>query len=262
MQKSSFPRSRLDDAIAMAWRAFERAGQLPCRVTPAVPILFFGDLDGYWMSPLRILTVGLNPSWQEFPRYSPHARFPPAEGVTADETDRYLDALSSYFRTEPYRKWFGSFEPLLNGARSSYYGEQPSVALHTDICSPVATDPTWTRLQDAARTTLEADGGRLWHALLIAVKPHVVVLSVARRHLSRIKFGMRTEWRAIVRFDRWTGGSLRQRPYEVAACWYDVGDEPALFAFGPAARTPLGELATQQKRSAGAVVAQTWRRGC
>lgn len=172
MQKLSFPRGRLDDAIAMAWRAFERAGRLTSRVTPAVPILFFGDLDGYWVSPLRIVTVGLNPS----------------------------------------RKEFGSFEPLLNGARSSYYGEQPSVALHTDICSPVATDPTWSRLHDVARTTLEADGGRLWH--------------------------------------------------EVAARWYEVGDDPALFVFGPAARTPLGELATQQKRSAGAVLAQTWRRGC
>lgn len=246
----------------MAWRAFERAGRLTSRVTPAVPILFFGDLDGYWVSPLRIVTVGLNPSRKEFPCDSPYARFLLAKGVTAEETDRYLDALSSYFRTDPYREWFGSFEPLLNGARSSYYGEQPSVALHTDICLPVATDPTWSRLHDVARTTLEADGGRLWHELLMAVKPHVVVVSVARRHLSRIRFRMRTEWGLIVRFDRRAGGSLRQRPYEVAARWYEVGDDPALFVFGPAARTPLGELATQQKRSAGAVVAQTWRRGC
>lgn len=37
---------------------------------------------------------------------------------------------------------------------ASYYDHQTSTALHTDICSPIATNPTWTRLS-------EADQGRL-----------------------------------------------------------------------------------------------------
>ena len=28
----------------------------------AIPILFFGDFDAYMRSPLRVITVGLNPS--------------------------------------------------------------------------------------------------------------------------------------------------------------------------------------------------------
>ena len=80
--------------------------------------------------------------WYEFPADSPFRRFPLAEGVTASELDRYLDALSAYYRTDPYRGWFSAFEPLLNGAGASYYAGRTSTAVHTDICSPVATDPT------------------------------------------------------------------------------------------------------------------------
>ena len=245
----------------MAWRAFERVGRQHWRVTPAVPILFFGDLDRYWTSPLRIVTVGLNPSLQEFPQGSPYKRFPLARDVTAHDTGRYLDALSTYFRTDPYRRWFGSFEPLLNGAESSYYGERPSGALHTDICSPVATNPTWVSLDDAARTTLEADGGPLWHELVMALKPHVVVLSVARKHLARINFRVRTRLDPIGRFDRRKDDSPRPKPYEVHAWWCDVVDQPALFVFAPAAQHPLGLLAKPQRCAAGAIVVEAWRRG-
>ena len=51
----------LSEPAALAWRAFDRAAERPWCVTPAVPILFFGDLDAYRASPLRVLTVGLNP---------------------------------------------------------------------------------------------------------------------------------------------------------------------------------------------------------
>ena len=95
------------------------------------------------VSTLRVLTVGLNPSLQEFPADRPFSRFPLDEGTAGRGRDHYLYALSSYFRTDPYRAWFRAFEPLLNGAGASYYEGFTSTALHTDICSPVATDPTW-----------------------------------------------------------------------------------------------------------------------
>jgi len=229
---------------------------------PAVPILFFGDLDAYWASPLRILTVGLNPSLKEFPRAMPRVRFPRAKGVTARDSDRYLDALSAYFRTHPYQRWFNSFEPLLQGAGSSYYGGQPSRALHTDICSPVATDPTWGDLDPVVQTVLEADGGPLWHELVMALKPQVVVLSAAEEHLGRIQFKALTERSPIGRFDHKKDGFPRAKPYLVRAWWCDVGEQHTLFVFAPAAQQPLGTLATPQRRAAGVMVAEAWRRGC
>lgn len=144
-------RASLGEVVDGAWRAFGHASALRSRVTPSIPILFFGDLHAYLSSTVRVLTVGLNPSLREFPADSPLQRFPLAEGVTVGEPDRYLDTLSAYFQTDPYWGWFSAFEPLLNGLEASYYNGRPSTALHTDICSPVATDPTWSSLGSVDR---------------------------------------------------------------------------------------------------------------
>ena len=51
----------LSQEIALAWQAFDHAASPP-RVQPSAPILSFGNLEAYRASPLRVLTVGLNPS--------------------------------------------------------------------------------------------------------------------------------------------------------------------------------------------------------
>ena len=250
----------ISSLVERAWEAFGRAALRPSRVDPAVPILFFGDLDAYRGSPLRALTVGLNPSLHEFPPPSPFRRFPLAAVAAPGDHDRYLAALSAYFTTDPYRRWFGAFEPLLTGAGASYYPGHPSTALHTDICSPVATDPTWTGLDEKERSLLEGDGGPLWHALLEVLRPHVVALSVARHHLSRIEFDALSGWDSLVAFERTTSGTPRRRPVEVSARWYDVAGEPSLLVFVPAAQTPLGLLGADQRREVGMHAREVWSR--
>lgn len=253
-------RRRLNASVTQAWCAFDRATELPSRVTPAAPILFFGNLDAYCASPLRLLTVGLNPSLHEFPTGEPFQRFPFLTGASTDrEPGRYLDAMSDYFRTDPYRKWFDrALEPLLNGAGASYYAGETSTALHTDICSPVATNPTWSRLPDTQRAGLEADGGPLWHALLEVLCPHVVAISVARDHLTRIRFTPLAEWENIHVFTQTGGGRPRSRRYEVRARSYEVAGERSLFVFGPAAQTPFGPLADNQKYEVGAITRERY----
>ena len=151
-------RLSLCEAVAGAWSAFERSTALSSHITPSIPILFFGDMDAYRQSKIRTLTVGLNPSSHEFPADSPFQRFPLARGIPASDTDCYLNSLSAYFRAYPYRDWFSAFEPTLNGLGVSYYEGQPSTALHTDICSPVATDPTWSNLNEETRKELATYG--------------------------------------------------------------------------------------------------------
>ena len=251
-------RNELTKAVAAAWRSFGAAASLEARVSPAIPILFFGDLDAYAESQQRVLTVGLNPSLVEFPAGAPFHRFPLAEDASSEDQERYLDALSAYFRTKPYDKWFRSFEPLLNGMSASYYDHQTSTALHTDICSPVATDPTWGRLSAADRSVLADDGRPLWHELLSALRPNVVVLSVAKKHLGHISFEPLGPWELIHSFYRKRDGTLRSFAYTVLGCWHLVGTEPALFVFCPASQTPLGSISDNQKRKLGAIVADTY----
>lgn len=251
----------LSKPTGLAWRAFNRAAGRPWCVTPAVPILFFGDLDAYRASPLRVLTVGLNPSLHEFPAGEPFRRFPLAESNHDQELSRYLDAMSAYFRTDPYRGWFSAFEPLLNGLGVSYYEGSASTALHTDICSPVATNPTWSGLKEGDRAVLEADGGPLWHMLLEKLRPQIVALSVAKFHLKRIEFTPMTAWQEIHAFERTADGDRRSRPYEICARWYDVGGERSLFGFGAAAQKPFGLLADSQKRETGELLLEAYQDG-
>ena len=254
-------RADLAEVVSGVWSAFGEAAALPSRVNPSVPILFFGDLDAYFYSKVRVLSVGLNPSLHEFPSDSPFRRFPLAEGGAVSEPDLYLDALSAYYRTDPYRSWFSSFEPMLNGMGASYYEGKPSAALHTDICTPVATDPTWSGLDWNQRNALEKEGVPLWHDLLEALRPQIVTLSVASHHLSRIRFKALSGWEGVHVFEQTEAGALRKRPVAISATWYEISGEPSLFVFVPAAQKPLGRLSGNQKRQAGEIAIEVFRRG-
>ena len=256
-------RESLNEVVKKAWSAFERAGALSSCVVPAVPILFFGDLQAYCTSETRVLTIGKNPSLEEFPAGSPFGRFPLAENITADASDVYLDALCAYFRADscPYRDWFNAYEPFLNGMEASYYDGQPSTALHTDICSPVATDPTWSRLDRDQWRALEQDGVPLWHDLLNILKPQVVAISVAEDHLKKIQFRALSDWVDVHVFERTKDDLPRVTPFKVQSRWHEVNGEPSLFVFGQAAEKPFGLLGDRQKREAGVIVQEVFRPG-
>lgn len=81
-----------------------------------------------------------------------------------------------------------------------------------------------------------------------------MVLSVARDHLARIEFDpLDGGWEVLHTVERTGSGTPRSRPYEVLARWHDVGGEPSLFVFGPAAQKPFGLLHDAQKRDVGAI---------
>lgn len=241
----------IDKVVADAWAAYERA-PVSCRVDPALPILFFGDLRGYRSSPLRVLTVGLNPSLREFPVGSPFERFPGCASNGPIRGERYLNCLGSYFRVNPYRNWFSSYEAVLEGVGCSYYGVRPSTALHTDIASPIATNPTWSKLKRPEREGLLSCGVPVWHELLKILQPHIVFLSIAREHISKIEFApLEDHWQALHVFTSTKRGHRRSRPYTVESRWYEIANYPSLLVFGPAAQKPFGLVSDQQKSQVG-----------
>ena len=242
------PRMSLDPVLlTQAKRAFDRAAKRACCVVPSVPILFFGDLKEYQASPLRVLTVGLNPSLHEFPAGEPFRRFRLQEDSLDLDPSLYLDSMSAYFRTDPYRGWFSALEPLLKGMGASYYKGGASTGIHTDICSPVATNPTWSQLGEDDKDALTSDGVQLWHMLLKELRPQIVVLSVAKVYLTRIGFTSMSNWEVIHVFERTASGALRSHPYKICARWYEVGGERSLFIFGRAANKPFGLISHKQK---------------
>ena len=256
-------RGGLNSLVAEAWKAFECAAP-SSRVHPAMPILFFGDLEAYSASSVRVVTVGSNPSSAEFPEGSPFRRFPGCAGITATEGERYLRGLCSYFDADPYRRWFRFYDVALGGTEASYYpGRKPSTALHTDFGSPVATNPTWSGLGEAEHRALQGKGGILWRRLLEILKPEIVLLSVKRKDREYIegRFPALNDWRRIHEFRRKISGEPRKRPYPVDARWYAITGEPSLFVYGAKAQTPFGSLSDMQKRRVGELARQTYGKG-
>ncbi len=163
------------------------------RVAPYVPILYFGRLSEYKKSDLRIVTVGLNPSVNEFAETSPLFRFPALTTYNVEQSNivRYgalQAAYEAYFDNAPYMRWFGNLERVLEGFSASFCKRMGRTALHTDILSPVATSPTWSQLKKLDQSQLLTFGVPLWHKLIDHLQPHLLLVSVAKDHFHRISF--------------------------------------------------------------------------
>jgi hypothetical protein len=241
-----------------AWELHRTFVKEPWLVTPSAPILFFGDLTAYQASPLRIATVGLNPSRLEFPVGSPFSRLPDAQS----SIPAYLKSLESYFRTAPYRTWFNSYEQALLGLDASYYGERPNTALHTDIGSVLPTDPTWSGLDRDIRLSIANSGVPLWRRLIAYLEPQIILWSTAGLWLDHIDLAPLSPWENIREFYDTKSGAPRKRSLAVRGRWYQLPNSaPVLIAFIPAAQTPLASLSHSQKKEAGHAILSTWRKG-
>jgi hypothetical protein len=237
--------------------AFHKARNKGVSITnPSIPILYFGDLTKYLESEIKIITVGLNPSHIEFPEYSRFTRFADAESLdttkkwSKSEVATYLQSLNDYFKHNPY-SWFDSFEPVLNGLNASYYPTlDPNTAIHTDLCSPFATDITWSKLSVRNRNVLRADGIPIWHRLTEILKPDMTLVSIARMRLKSIKFRAST-WKKFTSIYEKKDGTPRSKPYDIEVAKSQIGDKNGHLVFGPAAQKPFGTLSTGHKRIVG-----------
>ena len=177
-------------------------------VPDSIPILFFGDIKRYLNSPLKIITVAKNPSDKEFPKK--FKRFD-TDRLNLKNNDAYLETLSKYFDRDPFTKWFNNFEKLLQHLGASYYcadyppskakisfdwKPQINCALHTDICSPIATTPTWTGLGQKQQKKLQVDGKILWHKLVKILEPDLILLSCAEKHKDSFNL-QKEDWQTI-----------------------------------------------------------------
>ena len=228
-------------------------------VSPGAPVLFFGDLPEYAASSVRIATVALNPSREEFPKVSPFSRFPNAD---LPDDALYLHALFAYFRTRPYWSWFDCYEQALLGMAASYYGGSNSTALHTDICSVLPTDPTWSKLFGYVRRQLVNDGVGLWHRLVEYIQPNILLWSTACKWLGLMALRPIGEWTQLATFNLTKHGVQRTRPVGIEARWYSLSTgAPLLVAHGPALEKPLAGLSHELKQEVGRIVKEYWSHG-
>lgn len=247
----------INELARRAWRLHTEAVDEPWLAKPSAPVLYFGDLRAFKTSSLRVATVALNPSRKEFPLHAPFSRFPEAN---VSDIRAYLLSLDAYFRTLPYNEWFGFYEQALSGLEASYYGQATHTAVHTDIGSVLASDPTWNRLDRHVRERIANCGIRLWHRLIAYLEPQLILWSTAASWLNLIELAPDSCWKDLRTFRETKTGTPRKRSIVVRARWYRLAKEArVLVAFIPAAQKPLARLSHSQKIEAGDAISNFWR---
>jgi hypothetical protein len=232
-------------------------------VQNSIPIPYFGDVVAYKKSPLKVLTAALNPSDREFP--ADGHRFDIAQGLNGP--DELEAELSAYFGRNPYSSWFRSFEPVLNGLGASYGGvmadhEHCHTALHLDMCSPIATSPTWSRLTPDDRATLTTTGREVFERFVDALKPDIVIASLSWGHIEEWHADFRAgrDWEAILTYMTASNGTPLRTPLRLQAhALKSRSGHRYLFANGSAANTPFGRFHNDRKRAAGSTLLSHFR---
>lgn len=192
------PQQDILEHIQYEWRLFQDLKKEASVVENSIPILWFGNVEQYFVSEKKIITVSLNPSDKEFKGteegpYSPEYRFP---SYNEGDIKSLYQAYNEYFHKSPYDQWFkSSFDAVLKGFDASFYEDRDHVALHTDIASPYATNPTWSGLNEEEKERLEAEGSRSWHELVKVLEPDVILFSASRGHEEKIRFQALQDWK-------------------------------------------------------------------
>ena len=199
--------------LTKVWKKFEEVKNLlpVAKIAGNFPILWFGDMDAYFHSEIRVITVGLNPSNKEFsePRFftyiekMPYHGMPNFDGTTVYEThitgripvshshwenaefERIAWAYNNYFHINPFGAYFDCYEKALRslGYDVSYAGKKlgnykaKNTAIHIDLKSPIATDPTWSRLTAFEKERLTCN---LFGELIAYLRPDIVLFSTGK----------------------------------------------------------------------------------
>jgi hypothetical protein len=232
---------------------FAKFDSLDYVVKPSIPILYFGDETAYRNSSLKIITVGKNPSLNEFfnpltESYEIAYRFPNWNGKNLTRV------LNEYFKKRPLKSWFSSFEPILNGLNCSYYSDNQfnSTALHTDICSPIATNPTWSNLSSNQRQLLFKHGINIWHDLVKDLAPDIILVSIpAKLFLSNISLIL---GRPIHKVLRKANGDNRKYPYLIYSQILEINKKMTNIVFGQAANKPFDTITNPEKFKIGETI--------
>lgn len=196
----------LKEIISGCWSDFQeyKSTSPMILVNPSIPILWFGDIEEYRKSNLKVVTIGLNPSNIEFTKnnksdeYDISLRFKKASGLqdVLDDNDirSYYEAMNNYFNieNEPYKRWFNNFERPISALNCSYYpNKTPNRAIHIDIYAPLATTPTWGKLSKQEKQNVEFFE-KYFDMILKELNPDIMLISASVTAIFN-KFRVKTE---------------------------------------------------------------------
>ena len=195
------PITNINAIVSDCFRDYYEDCNPACVLRDVVPILWFGDMDAYWASEKKIVTVAVNPSDKEFivnGVCSINNRFPGAP-VNYDSHNlqhfvAYMNAMNSYFKNKPYKDWFWFNEKVLRLFDASYQGEFckykndarkvfRNTVLHIDLKAPVATDPVWGKLDLNDRNTIDLIYANYFDLMWRYLDPDILIVSTSAQNV-------------------------------------------------------------------------------
>ena len=155
-------------------------------VSNSIPVIWFGNIEKYCSSSLKVVTVGLNPSCSEFlndrKQQLAFRRFDRIELKNYDDVrlNALYNTLNRYFETHPY-EYFKHYNELLKAIKASYYSNMElNTAIHIDVYSAIATDPIYGKLDKKVQLTLKMRGVELYKKLVNYLEPDVILFSASK----------------------------------------------------------------------------------
>ena len=136
---------------------------------------------------------------------------------------------------------------------ASYYGDESrekeetfeNRAVHTDLHSPLATDPTWSGLNATQKRRLAKEGERLWLDLIELLEPDVVLASLPKGDITGLNFPSVGDLVYPETRDE------REKRYHVEAWKWEVGGSTATVVYGRKAQVPFQYFDDETKREVG-----------
>lgn len=203
LTKNHLPHDFFNNLSLRAFELYRNARKTPFtnHIRGVLPILFFGGLNDYLYSDLRILTLGKAPSQNEYKEGV--ERFHESEVDFSTmflpvprpwEINQYLNVCSKYFDRAPNREYFKRFNPVLQKLNASYTCEdlrnatskniirhrqpkdrktQRNIAVHFNYYSPLMLDTTWDALSSKKRKVFSMED--IFPDILKALSPDIIL---------------------------------------------------------------------------------------
>jgi hypothetical protein len=269
----------LGDIVDSAWQHYQQHKGKDYVVKKCVPVLYFGDLEKYLSSEVRVITAGSNPSDLEFANADRRnkvtdlsfRRFKGAEIVFDEDRldenmkETYMKSLNGYFESKDAYDWFTCLEPLLNGMDASYSpkgykvrkGESyrrdsyKNIALHTDIYTPLPTNKQWSEINPDTRNRIKDEGISLWVDLVRYLSPDVILLSYSAKDFEEIKRLLklnRLESGVFKQYELKKSGEKRERNIPVVETYeMDLGNRSVKVIYGSKMQRPFDSICKEER---------------
>ncbi|HWO73410.1 MAG TPA: hypothetical protein VNN21_07615 [Dehalococcoidia bacterium] len=223
-------------------RSLDQGRSDPLLAPDSTPVLFFGGLET-----AEVITVGINPSGQEFlspagaPLQPNERRFLHASELSGDavrDADAALAKMRSYFSPggNPYWKWFKPIDVLVKSLGASL---EAGTAAHTDVLSCFATLKGWGRLKAPKKKKVSQSGFETFRGVLAHARRLRLLIIIGATAIREFASKAQVEFEAVPTCFDGLPKMAARLPVLSQSHWRLDGREVAVVAARPYQDRPL-----------------------